>query len=459
MIFIKRMRRKTILPAVLSLVCAGLVTGTPYLALAAQDITVTPVVFDEKAKARDILQETLKITNTTDHVIQLYPSVNNVLAADGQQQFNTAYNGGDLASSLANWIEISRGVIELAPGEEKNIPFTIRIALNAIPNDYHANISFGAASTRAVSDGGTPLAVIAVNLEVEADVREVLQLDKFTSDNMVFTGDDVLFNYQLQNIGNQDLQPTGDIRIYDRKGTEVAAVDVNKDGKTVSPDQTAQLASVWSAVNGFGKFKALLTVNYGKGQTAAVQDTVYFWIIPWKQLLMIFSVTVIAVVILIAYFHRWFEERHLGKLAHAGLLKVEELAHIHPHAHPAEIHAAVEEHVAKKKNGIFSFFRRSSSAEVASMTVSSPAPVPSSPQRVISAPRSLRESFGSSTVTMPERGSLGGTIDLKQLHIAKRNSGEERVVENSSPSAPATSSNSAPHVEVQGSVINLRKRQ
>lgn len=452
----------SIVPAIISLMCAGLIVCGPYITLAqTQDFTVTPVVFDEKGKARDILQETFRLTNTTDHMVQLYPSVNNVLPADGQQQFQVANNGGDLSNSLANWIELSRGVIELGPGEEKDIPFTIRISLNAVPGDYHANISFVSGSQASIADGGTPLGVIAVNLEVQADIKELLQLDKFTSDNMVFTGDDVLFKYQLQNIGNQELQPTGEIRIYDRKGEEVAAVDVNKEGKSVSPDQTAQLASVWSAVNGFGKFKALLTVNYGKGQTAAVQDTVYFWIIPWKQLLMIFTGALIAVIILIAYFHRWFEERHLGKLAHAGLLKVEELAHIHPHAHPAEIHAAVEEVVAKKKRGILSFFRRSSNtAEIVHDTSISTAPAPVSQQKVISAPRSLRESFETSTVTISERGGLGGTIDLKQLHIARRNGVVPQASESPAQDvAPHISSPRTPHVEVQGSVIDLRKRQ
>jgi len=123
------------------------------------------------------------------------------------------------------------------------------------------------------------------------------------------------------NNGNQNLQPSGDIRIYNRRGEEVATVDVNKDGKSVSPEQTAQLASVWSGVNGFGQYKALITVNYGKTQTASVQDTVFFWIVPWKQLLGLFTITIIAMVALGLYFHRWFEEQHLNKLAIAGLLK------------------------------------------------------------------------------------------------------------------------------------------
>jgi hypothetical protein len=285
---------------------------------------VTPVVFDEKGKARDIINESITLTNTSIYPMELYPSVNDVNDATGQQPFQYAQNSTALSDSLSNWIELSRGVIDLAPGEVKTVPFVITINENAVPNMYHANITFSEGNTRDQAQAATPLATVAVNLEVDADIKIAMQLMKFTSDNIVFTGDDVLFNYQLQNIGNQVVQPEGEIDIYDRNGQEVASVDVNKEGTTVSPDQTAQLASVWSGAQGFGKFKALLTVNYGN-QEATVQDTVFFWVVPWVQILEIFAASVVALVILWLYFQRWMETRHLTRLAAAGALKPEAL--------------------------------------------------------------------------------------------------------------------------------------
>jgi hypothetical protein len=243
----------------------------------------------------------------------------------GQQPFQYAQGASGLSNSLSNWIELTRGVIDLAPGEVKSVPFVITINQNAVPNMYHANVTFSEGSTRDQAQASTPLATVAVNVEVDANIKIAMQLTKFTSDNIVFTGDDVLFNYQLQNIGNQAVSPTGQIDIYDRNGQEVASVDVNKEGNSVSPDQTAQLASVWSGASGFGKFKALLTVNYGN-QEAAVQDTVFFWVVPWVQILEILAASLVAMIILWLYFQRWMETRHLTKLAAAGALKPEALA-------------------------------------------------------------------------------------------------------------------------------------
>lgn len=292
----------------------------------AQGLSLTPVIVDERAKARDILKESVTIVNTTTRRLTLYPSVNDVATANGTQPFGVAQNSEQLSGALSNWIEISRAVIELNPGEEKTVPFVIRVNLAARPGTYHAIITFSDGSTRDEATAQPPLATATVNVEVQADVKEVMQMNGFSTDNIVFTGDDVLFRYQLQNIGNQDLQPKGEIRIYDRSGEEVTALDVNAEGKIVQPDQRAQLASVWSAASGFGKYKAMIDIDYGKAQVASVHDTVYFWVVPWKQVLGVSIVSLLAVIALALYFHRWLEDRHFGKLASAGLLKDEAFA-------------------------------------------------------------------------------------------------------------------------------------
>lgn len=303
---------------------------SPAMAFAA-DVSVTPAVVDLKGKPRDILKQTLHLINTSSHVVELYPRVDDTDTYSGEQSFQRAHGSDALAESFANWIELSRGVITISPGEEKDVPFVLRVHQDAATGLYHARIAFSSGATRADAESKDPVASVTINLEVEEDAKEILQINTFASDsNIVFTGDDVLFKYQLQNVGNRDELPTGEIRIYDRRGHEVASVDVNREGKTLVPDQSSQIASVWSAVEGFGKFKATINVRYGRNQTASVQDVAYFWIIPWKQLLMVLGVVMVAALILAFYFHRWLEERHFVKLAAAGLVKAEALVHF-PH--------------------------------------------------------------------------------------------------------------------------------
>ena len=402
----------------------------------AAELSITPAVIDEKAKARDILKQSVTIKNTSDRKLNIYPSVNDIDRTEGEQAFVSAQDGSDREASLANWIELSRGVIELSPGEERNIPFVIRVNLNALPGSYHAQMTFSDGTDRASAEARGALVTVLVNLEVQADIKEAMQLSKFFTDNVFFSGDDVLFNVQLENIGNQALQPKGEIRIYNRKGEEVASVPVNADGKSVPPEELAQMASVWSAVNGFGKFKAFLTVDYGKSQTASVQDTVYFWIIPWKQLLGIFIGSFLAVILSAFYFHRWLEARHVKRfsLATAGVNV----------AVPAVIPETPSPKSKSRKSWLprfsLSLPRRKQKASVdtaVSPAVHEPsAQIPAIKSPLPPAPVPIQEA--PHPVTYSSSVDHGHTIDLKKMR--------------------STGTSSSGHVASEGHVVNLKRK-
>lgn len=420
------------------MLCVGAALILPFVSFAdsTASLTVVPVVVDEKAKARDILKETITITNTTTHKMNVYTVVNDVTAQEGQEAFVSAQGAEDKKDSLANWIEISRGVIDLNPGESKQIPFVIRVSLNALPSTYHADISFYEGSTLTEAQGRSPIGVVTVNTDVQAEIKESMQLNKFITDSFFFSGDDVLFNYQLENIGNQELKPKGEIRIYDRKGREVVSIPVNPDGKSFTPDQAAQLASAWSAAEGFGKFKAFLNVDYGANQSGTLQDTVFFWIIPWQQLLVIAVVSVVAIIVSALYFHRWLEHRHMQRFALAGqgaggaaALAAPPGMLVQPKPAPAHVTAVMPVVDVPEKKRWFSRFRRSKKvSEDVVADIPAPAPVPAAvverapvpaPQPVQEAPRPVPETsrgtidLSSAQMSTPLKKNVGHVINLK----------------------------------------------
>jgi len=264
-------------------------------------LSVTPAVIDEKALPRDIFSEVITVTNVTSSKIDVYPIVNNVDVADGKREFLNRADV-DLKNSLANWIQISRGSVELGPGESHEFPVTINVNLKAQPDKHHALISFMWGGSRAYAEKNVKLGVsTAVNIEVIENVKERLQLGTFTSRELYFTTPDVSFSYNLENIGNKDLVPKGEVRIYDRKGREVGAVPANIDGAIIAPSEMGEIASAWTATKKFGKYKAMLDIEYGSSQVGTVNDTIYFWVIPWKSLLSLF-LTLATIVGALAYF-------------------------------------------------------------------------------------------------------------------------------------------------------------
>ncbi len=246
--------------------------------------TVTPVVANEKAKPRDIIKKELIVTNNTDHRLDLYISVENIDPNEGAQEF-VSPGVSDLSTSLANWVEITRGVIELEAGESRKIPYLIHVNLTAQPGSYYARIQFKEGPKRAEATASAEGSALMLNLEVEDDAIERLQLGNFLSEDSVIFGNSVSFSYLLENVGNRLIEPRGSIRIFNRRGEEVGSVPLNADGDEITPENKEQLAAVWNATGRFGKYKAYLDLEYGESQLASVQDTVYFWVFPWKEIL------------------------------------------------------------------------------------------------------------------------------------------------------------------------------
>jgi hypothetical protein len=260
-----------------------------------EGFSVTPVVANEKAKPRDIIKKELLISNNTNQRADLYITVENVNPENGDEEFKSP-SVSDLSTSLANWIEITRGVIELAPNESRKIPYLIHVNLTAKPGNYYARIKFGKGSTRAAAEASDSVASLMLSVEVIDDAKERLQLGNFITDNGIVFGDSASFSYLLENIGNRKIEPRGSIRIFNRRGEEVGSIPLNADGKEITPDNKKQLAAAWSTTGRFGKYKAFLDLEYGENQLASVQDTVYFWVFPWKEIMVaLFGIIVLAV--------------------------------------------------------------------------------------------------------------------------------------------------------------------
>jgi hypothetical protein len=262
-------------------------------------VEVTPAIIDEKAMARDILKYSIKIKNVSDRKLDVYTFVNNISQEEGRQEFIDP-SRADKEVSLANWIQISRSNNGLLEGEEKTLDLTINVNLRAKPGKYHAVITFSEGSNRDEAESkiaGAPK--VLVNLDVIEDIKEIVELDKFVPEKKFFTGSLANFNFTLSNTGNRELTPSAELRIYDRRGAEIASIDANPDGDPISPGQTVEWQAEWTDIKKFGQYKANLLINYGTIDIDRLQDQVFFYVIP-KSVMVIIGIIVIVLVILIS---------------------------------------------------------------------------------------------------------------------------------------------------------------
>jgi hypothetical protein len=273
---------------------------------------VTPKVIDREVKPRDIFTETIKIENYAGHKLDIFPTVNEVAMNSGGDitEFVPASMSNNTVT-VTSWLEIARNNVELMPGETIELPLIIKIHPEAKPGVYHAFIGFGAGTTaveahQQVTSGIAP--GIIVTLKVDQDRSEFLKLGNFFIDKFVTKPENNAISYTLTNPGEMPVTPTGEIIISNSKGEEVGTVVINPNAESLPPGAETTFKATVPTSGLLGKYKALLSVDYGTAQIASVYDTTFFYVVPWQQLLMIFGALLLVTVIITLILHRRYRD-------------------------------------------------------------------------------------------------------------------------------------------------------
>lgn len=270
--------------------------------------SVSPLIINHTVEVRAIETDDIVIVNNGPAVLQLFPAVNNItLGAGGGIESFLEPSMSDRTTTLTSWLELSRKPIELRPGEIATTTLTLRVNPNAEPGTYHALISFPDGRNRdeaevAIPSGNVPGVVMTVTIEKKT--VEQLGLGNFHVDRFVVSEDNEAVSYTVSNTGDTDMHPTGDILIYNARGEEVGSLQVNPESKLIQPGEKIEFKSKLSIQGLVGKYKAYLSLHYGVEGRAQLQDTAYFYAVPWKKLLILFFGLLCVAIALSLFVHR-----------------------------------------------------------------------------------------------------------------------------------------------------------
>jgi hypothetical protein len=217
---------------------------------------------------------------------------------------------------MSGWIRLPEGAITIPRGKTADIPFTIRVPVNADPGGHYAAILVGTApgdkqggSGTSVSSKVTSLIFFRVPGEVteEGDIR-----DFFATERMVATPD-ASFSLRFENKGNVHLVPQGEIIITNMWGKERGKIVINERTTfgNVLPQSTRKFAFDWHGESNpfeVGRYRAVATLVYGDEGRKTVYRTTYFWVVPWKPVL-----GIIGGLIAFFWFMSWSVRRYIRK--------------------------------------------------------------------------------------------------------------------------------------------------
>ncbi|MCA9361237.1 hypothetical protein KC845_01625 [Candidatus Kaiserbacteria bacterium] len=271
---------------------------------------VTPLIIDKTLEPRSIESVPITITNTGSTPLRLYTTVNEIAVdADGNITDFIQPAIADNSKTVTSWTAISRARIEIPPGEKHVADLQIKIPAQAKPGEYHALISFASGSNRpkaeaSVKNGQVPGTI--VRIEVKDKSVTLLRLAKFSIDRFITGSEESKAEIILKNAGTKDINPNGEIIFYDTSGNEVFATPVNESHITINKDQQETLTVDLPEDMRFGKYKALLSLEYGDSQLAQLQDTTFFYVVPLYQLIGVFIILLILALFLALRVHRQY---------------------------------------------------------------------------------------------------------------------------------------------------------
>ncbi|MEY2664972.1 MAG: hypothetical protein RLZZ480_77 [Candidatus Parcubacteria bacterium] len=283
--------------------------------VSASDIEITPLLIDVDVEARDIITKEVTLVNTTNEKKILYATVNEVAVdTTGEVKEFISPSMDDRTTAITSWIEVSRGRIELEPGETEIIPVTIRVNPYAKTGDYHGFVGFVPTTKQYIADQ-TALAGNADGVIVKVSLQEklagTLRINSFLIDRFILNSDQRSAQVELKNDGEVPLVPKGEIIFYNSRGEEVASVPINEAGEEVAPGAFKTFTAPIPFRQELGRFKANVRLKYGADNEAFIFDTTQFFMIPpYLAVVMVIGIIVFSVLVTYLIRRAFYDELH-----------------------------------------------------------------------------------------------------------------------------------------------------
>jgi hypothetical protein len=268
---------------------------------AANGLQISPALVQMNGEKGKTYTVQLKVLNVTGSDLSFSSSVNDFGAKDELGTPAILLNEtAPSPTSIQSWVAAIPS-FSLKAHETKTINATITIPLNAEPGGHYGVIRFS--GTEPTLNGtGVGLSASAGTLflvRVAGDVTEKLSLATFEAMNndkptSFFENGPINFLVRIQNSGNVHLAPSGYITVHDSFGNQVTTLPVNQDKGNILPSSIRRFTASFDKQWLFGRYTADIAFGYGT-QGQAVAETISFWIIPWKLILI--SLAILATLI------------------------------------------------------------------------------------------------------------------------------------------------------------------
>jgi hypothetical protein len=295
-------------------------------------LAVSPPFLNVSVKPGETVRTEFKVRNNNNFPEYLGVTLN---------KFQVGSNGNtvDLKSlpphdEFASWVTLSDKQFILDPNQSRTVQVQITVPQNAALGYYYAfiiqRLKDAGVNQGAAISGGISVPIL-LNVQSGNAIRE-LKLVDLKTDKLIYEYLPATFSVVVENRGNIHTAPVGDVFIDSLWHKEVAAIPVNEGRGNVLPNSTRAFPVTWDdgfAVRvpkksdegqplkdaaghdeftthydfarankfRFGKYTAHVLMIYDNGERdIPLEARVSFWVIPWKIMLGLGVVGLLALV-------------------------------------------------------------------------------------------------------------------------------------------------------------------
>ena len=175
-------------------------------------------------------------------------------------------------------------------GKTADIPFTIRVPVDAEPGGHYAGVLVGTVPLQ--NEGGTGemgVGSLLSSLFLVRTTGAIIEsgfIRDFAPVKKLVEGQEAIFALHFENTGNVHLRPEGEISITNMFGRTRGKIIIDKNNTfgNVLPNSKRKFIFEWTGEHNFfdiGRYKAVARLAYGENLEKTAYYTTYFWVIPW----------------------------------------------------------------------------------------------------------------------------------------------------------------------------------
>ena len=263
-------------------------------------LSIAPPMIKNNVNPGQIWKSSIKVVNNNATDVEVYTQVSDFKSGDngGTVEFLPAPSDKEKEDRvrMSSWIVMESEKVLIPAFKSVDVPFVIDVPKEAEPGGHYAAILIGTKPPKDKLDGSvvkiSSMLSSLILLSVSGDIKEDGRIREFSTDKDFYFEPKVDFKVKFENLGNVHIQPQGEIRIYDffGKSKEVMTLNHKSEFGNVLPGNTRTWDFSWKgsgSLTEMGRYKAQLFLSYGNQERETIDQTLFFWVIYLKPLLII----------------------------------------------------------------------------------------------------------------------------------------------------------------------------